>query len=114
MIRIESDEALLGATRIAISPLWDAFCSMHLALGPHALGAVLLSPATGLRSGSAGLCLMSSAASSSVPSCSPPPLSCSVCGFRSALCRGSRRCCSRLPPVLGVRSGAGGARTPLA
>ncbi|WP_329209672.1 helix-turn-helix domain-containing protein [Streptomyces sp. NBC_00683] len=31
MIRIELDEAALGATRIAISPLWDAFCSMHLA-----------------------------------------------------------------------------------
>lgn len=34
MIRIELDEASLGATRIAISPLRDAFCSMHLAL-PH-------------------------------------------------------------------------------
>ncbi|WP_432151428.1 helix-turn-helix domain-containing protein [Streptomyces sp. bgisy029] len=34
MIRIELDEASLGATRIAVSPLWDAFCSMHLAL-PH-------------------------------------------------------------------------------
>ncbi|MFC9033903.1 helix-turn-helix domain-containing protein [Streptomyces arboris] len=34
MIRIELDEASLGATRIAISPLWDAFCSLHLAL-PH-------------------------------------------------------------------------------
>ena len=34
LIRIELDEASLGATRIAISPLWDAFCSMHLAL-PH-------------------------------------------------------------------------------
>ena len=32
MIRIELDEASLGATRIAISPLRDAFCSMHLAL----------------------------------------------------------------------------------
>ncbi|MFE6039562.1 hypothetical protein [Streptomyces sp. NPDC056452] len=31
MIRIELDEAALGATRIAISPLWDAFCSLHLA-----------------------------------------------------------------------------------
>ncbi|MFE2556623.1 ArsR/SmtB family transcription factor [Streptomyces sp. NPDC059352] len=34
MIRIELDDASLGATRIAISPLRDAFCSMHLAL-PH-------------------------------------------------------------------------------
>ena len=34
MIRIELDEASLGATRIAISPLWDAFCSLHLAK-PH-------------------------------------------------------------------------------
>ncbi|WP_326814609.1 ArsR/SmtB family transcription factor [Streptomyces sp. NBC_01763] len=34
MIRIELDEATLGATRIAISPLWDAFCSLHLAR-PH-------------------------------------------------------------------------------
>ncbi|WNI30956.1 helix-turn-helix domain-containing protein [Streptomyces sp. ITFR-6] len=34
MIRIELDEPSLGATRIAISPLWDAFCSLHLAL-PH-------------------------------------------------------------------------------
>ncbi|MGC4947248.1 hypothetical protein ACLQ2N_13760 [Streptomyces sp. DT224] len=34
MIRIELDEASLGATRIAISPLWDAFCSLHLAM-PH-------------------------------------------------------------------------------
>lgn len=34
MIRIELDEASLGATRIAIGPLWDAFCSLHLAL-PH-------------------------------------------------------------------------------
>ncbi|MFF0477942.1 ArsR/SmtB family transcription factor [Streptomyces sp. NPDC004284] len=34
MIRIELDEASLGATRIAISPLRDAFCSMHLAQ-PH-------------------------------------------------------------------------------
>ncbi|MEV8590278.1 helix-turn-helix domain-containing protein [Streptomyces sp. NPDC051180] len=32
MIRIELDEASLGATRIAVSPLRDAFCSMHLAL----------------------------------------------------------------------------------
>ncbi|MFE5592430.1 ArsR/SmtB family transcription factor [Streptomyces sp. NPDC056549] len=32
MIRIELDEASLGATRIAISPLRDAFCAMHLAL----------------------------------------------------------------------------------
>ncbi|MFI6861739.1 ArsR/SmtB family transcription factor [Streptomyces sp. NPDC050421] len=34
MIRIELDQASLGATRIAISPLWDAFCSLHLAM-PH-------------------------------------------------------------------------------
>ncbi|MFB7517412.1 ArsR/SmtB family transcription factor [Streptomyces sp. NPDC056144] len=34
MIRIELDEASLGSTRIAISPLRDAFCAMHLAL-PH-------------------------------------------------------------------------------
>lgn len=34
MIRIELDEPSLGATRIAISPLWDAVCSLHLAL-PH-------------------------------------------------------------------------------
>ncbi|CAM5500824.1 ArsR/SmtB family transcription factor [Streptomyces narbonensis] len=34
MIRIELDEASLGATRIAISPLRDAFCAAHLAL-PH-------------------------------------------------------------------------------
>ncbi|AZQ36441.1 transcriptional regulator [Streptomyces cyaneochromogenes] len=34
MIRIELDEAALGATRIAVSPLWDAFCSLHLAM-PH-------------------------------------------------------------------------------
>ncbi|MFE7324220.1 ArsR/SmtB family transcription factor [Streptomyces sp. NPDC057565] len=34
MIRIELDEAALGAARIAISPLWDAFCSLHLAK-PH-------------------------------------------------------------------------------
>ncbi|MGW1225052.1 helix-turn-helix domain-containing protein [Streptomyces sp. NPDC001478] len=34
MIRIELDEAALGATRITISPLWDAFCSLHL-LMPH-------------------------------------------------------------------------------
>ncbi|WP_392671453.1 ArsR/SmtB family transcription factor [Streptomyces sp. LN785] len=34
MIRIELDEAALGATRIAISPLWDAFCSLHL-IKPH-------------------------------------------------------------------------------
>ncbi|MCX5141129.1 helix-turn-helix transcriptional regulator [Streptomyces sp. NBC_00338] len=34
MIRIELDEASLGATRIAISPLWDAFCSLHLTM-PH-------------------------------------------------------------------------------
>lgn len=33
MIRIELDEASLGATRIAISPLWEAFCIMYLA-GP--------------------------------------------------------------------------------
>ncbi|WP_051715193.1 hypothetical protein [Streptomyces bikiniensis] len=32
MIRIELDEASLGATRIAISPLRDAFCAMHPAL----------------------------------------------------------------------------------
>ncbi|MEU9865735.1 helix-turn-helix domain-containing protein [Streptomyces sp. NPDC047971] len=32
MIRIELDEASLGATRIAISPLRDAFCALHLAL----------------------------------------------------------------------------------
>ena len=31
MIRIELDDAALGATRIAISPLRDAFCAMHLA-----------------------------------------------------------------------------------
>ncbi|MFC5027618.1 winged helix-turn-helix transcriptional regulator [Streptomyces sp. So13.3] len=30
MIRIELDEASLGRTRIAMSPLWDAFCSLHL------------------------------------------------------------------------------------
>ncbi|MCX5381714.1 helix-turn-helix transcriptional regulator [Streptomyces sp. NBC_00083] len=30
MIRIELDEAALGSTRIAVSPLWDAFCSLHL------------------------------------------------------------------------------------
>ncbi|MGP9019496.1 ArsR/SmtB family transcription factor [Streptomyces sp. BR1] len=30
MIRIELDEAALGATRIAVSPLWEAFCSLHL------------------------------------------------------------------------------------
>ncbi|MGW0119054.1 helix-turn-helix domain-containing protein [Streptomyces sp. NPDC003327] len=36
MIRIELDEASLGATRMAISPLRDAFCAMHLALpGRH-------------------------------------------------------------------------------
>lgn len=34
MIRIELDEASLGATRIAISPLWDAFCGPHLTM-PH-------------------------------------------------------------------------------
>ncbi|WP_225798934.1 helix-turn-helix domain-containing protein [Streptomyces sp. NK15101] len=34
MIRIELDETSLGATRIAISPLRDTFCAMHLAL-PH-------------------------------------------------------------------------------
>ncbi|MCL8013819.1 helix-turn-helix domain-containing protein [Streptomyces sp. AS02] len=34
MIRIELDEAALGATRIAVSPLWEAFCSLHLAM-PH-------------------------------------------------------------------------------
>lgn len=34
MIRIELDAPSLGATRIAISPLWDAFCSLHLAM-PH-------------------------------------------------------------------------------
>ena len=34
MIRIELDEAALGATRIAVSPLWDTFCSIQLA-GPH-------------------------------------------------------------------------------
>ncbi|MET9377687.1 ArsR/SmtB family transcription factor [Streptomyces sp. NPDC003035] len=32
MIRIELDETSLGATRIAISPLRDAFCAVHLAL----------------------------------------------------------------------------------
>ncbi|MEU6880161.1 helix-turn-helix domain-containing protein [Streptomyces sp. NPDC046712] len=32
MIRIELDEASLGATRIAISPLRDAFCALHLTL----------------------------------------------------------------------------------
>ncbi|MFI9119531.1 hypothetical protein ACIGW0_09080 [Streptomyces bikiniensis] len=36
MIRIELDEASLGATRSAISPLRDAFCAMHPALpGRH-------------------------------------------------------------------------------
>ncbi|MFI6687335.1 ArsR/SmtB family transcription factor [Streptomyces sp. NPDC050485] len=30
MIRIELDEAALGSTRITVSPLWDAFCSLHL------------------------------------------------------------------------------------
>ncbi|WP_432753107.1 hypothetical protein ACE1OA_18920 [Streptomyces sp. JL2001] len=29
---IELDEAALGAIRIAISPLRDAFCAMHLVL----------------------------------------------------------------------------------
>ncbi|MFG2599179.1 hypothetical protein [Streptomyces sp. NPDC048462] len=32
MIRIELDAPSLGATRIAISPLWDAFCSLYLAM----------------------------------------------------------------------------------
>lgn len=32
MIRIELDEAALGATRIAMSPLRDAFCALHLQL----------------------------------------------------------------------------------
>ncbi|GAA3394047.1 helix-turn-helix domain-containing protein [Streptomyces roseoviridis] len=32
MIRIELDEGALGATRIAMSPLRDAFCALHLAL----------------------------------------------------------------------------------
>ncbi|MFD0367200.1 ArsR/SmtB family transcription factor [Streptomyces sp. NPDC059071] len=32
MIRIELDEAALGATRIATSPLRDAFCALHLQL----------------------------------------------------------------------------------
>ncbi|MFG2114350.1 winged helix-turn-helix domain-containing protein [Streptomyces sp. NPDC048718] len=32
MIRIELDEAALGATRIAMSPLRDAFCAAHLQL----------------------------------------------------------------------------------
>jgi len=31
LIRIELDEAALGATRIAMSPLRDAFCAIHLA-----------------------------------------------------------------------------------
>ncbi|WP_260606491.1 hypothetical protein [Streptomyces sp. WAC08241] len=36
MVGIELDEASLGATRTAISPLRDAFCAMHLALpGRH-------------------------------------------------------------------------------
>ncbi|MFJ8398587.1 hypothetical protein [Streptomyces sp. NPDC094144] len=34
MIRIELDEPSLGATRIAISPLWDAFRGLRLAM-PH-------------------------------------------------------------------------------
>ncbi|WP_128984373.1 ArsR/SmtB family transcription factor [Streptomyces roseicoloratus] len=32
MIRIELDEAALGATRLATSPLRDAFCALHLQL----------------------------------------------------------------------------------
>ncbi|MFB7860447.1 hypothetical protein [Streptomyces sp. NPDC056069] len=32
MIRIELDEAALGATRIAMRPLRDAFCALHLQL----------------------------------------------------------------------------------